>query len=277
MYNIMRARALKILHIWSCAGISSLIAKYMDRIHGTESDVILTEKWDHLKLNKYNTTRMKSKPLFGLRALIMARKYDLIHVHYHSIFVSPLKFLYDKPVIIHFHGSDVRQNWGAHMKRIKRADRILVSTKDLLEGAPARAIWSPNLVDTRKFRFRGPRLSSQENLAFTFSYGADEEALVIAEYHDLELDIIKGNIPHEQIPDLMSKYGFYIEVKRDFKGRLLYDGSILSKSGLEALAMGLKVVSRNMNTRKGLPEIHRPENVADSLFEIYKELLGGYL
>ena len=104
---------IRVLHIWSCAGVSCLIAKYMDARHGTRSDVIITEKWDTHGLNKYRTTRIKSKPLFGLRGLAMARNYDLIHVHYHSIFVPFLKALYDKPVIIHFHVSDVRGIWGA--------------------------------------------------------------------------------------------------------------------------------------------------------------------
>jgi len=265
---------MKILHIWSVAGISSLIAQYMDSRHDTESDIIITEKWDKLGLNKYRTKRIKSKPFFGLKGLTMARKYDLIHVHYHSIFIPFLKFLYDKPVIIHFHGSDVRENWTARLGRIKRADAIFVSTRDLLKGAPPNTIWIPNPVDTVKFT--PISWIPKKRSALTFSYDADEEAQVIAEYHDLELDIIKEKIPHGQLPELMSKYRFYIEVKRDFKGRLLYDGSILSKSGLEALAMGLKVVSRNMSVRRGLPEIHRPENVAERLFEIYKELLGEY-
>ena len=265
---------MNVLHIWSCAGISSLIARYMDSRHGTESDVVITEKWDNLGLNDYKTIKMKSKPLFGLKSLIMASKYDLVHVHYHSIFIPCLKFLYNKPVIIHFHGSDVRENWGARLGRIKRADAIFVSTKDLLQGAPLKALWIPNPVDTVKFTPMS--WSPNKRSAFTFSYDADEEAQRIADYHDLELDIIKEKISHGQVPKLMSKYRFYIEVKRDFKGRLLYDGSILSKSGLEALAMGLKVVSRNMSLREGLPEIHRPEKVADRVFNLYEKLLREY-
>jgi len=265
---------MKILHIWSCAGVSSLIAKYMDFRHDTHSDVIITEKWDKLGLNTYNTTRIKSKPMFGLRGLAMARKYDLIHVHYHSIFIPFLKFLYDKPVIMHFHGSDVRENWGARLPRIKKADRILVSTKDLLTGAPVGTLWLPNPVDTMKFKpvsGTPPRDS-----ALTFSYGADKEAQAIADHYNLELDIIKEPIHHNLIPQIMADNEYYIEVKRDFRDRLLYDGSTLSKAGLEALAMGLKVISKDLSIREGLPEIHRPENVADSLFGLYEELMEAY-
>ena len=273
----MEAAALKILHIWSCAGISSLIAKYMDWIHGTESDVILTEKWDPLKLNRYHTTRMKSKPLFGLRALVMARKYDLIHVHYHSIFVPPLKFLYDKPVIIHFHGSDVRQNWGAHMKRIKRSDRILVSTKDLLEGSPSRAMWTPNPVDTVKFRDKKGAIMSWDK-AFTFSYGADEESKIIARKFGLSLEIVRERIPYNVLDEFMRKFDYYIDIKKDFKGRILptHGPPVLSKTGLEALSLGLRVIAKDEKIRKVLPECHRVKNVVDFLYEIYQECLRPY-
>jgi len=268
---------MKILHIWSCAGVSSLIAKYMDFRHDTRSDVIITEKWDKLGLNTYNTTRIKSKPMFGLRGLAMARNYDIIHVHYHSIFIPFLKFLYEKPVIMHFHGSDVRENWGARNSRIKRADMILVSTPDLLTGAPLKRgiSWLPNPVDTVKFT--PVSWAPPKSGAFTFSYGADQEAQAIADHHGLDLDIIIENVPHWHVPTLMSKYRFYIEVKRDFRDRLLYEGSILSKTGLEALAMGLNVISKDLSVQEGLPPIHRPENVADSLFKIYEELMEDYM
>ena len=265
---------MKILHVWSCAGVSSLIARYMDSRHGTESDVVITEKWDTLGLNDYRTIKMKSKPLFGLKSLIMARKYDLIHVHYHSIFIPCLKFLYDKPVIIHFHGSDVRENWGARLGRIKRADAIFVSTKDLLLGAPLKAVWIPNPVDTVKFK-EYPR--DHGDVALTFSYGADEEALKIANNLGLRLLVQKEKIPYDELPDFMLKFDYYIDVKRDFKGRLLpvIGKPVLSKTGLEALSLGLNVIAKDMEIRSGLPEYHRPENVVDVLHRIYREFLEG--
>jgi len=267
---------MKILHIWSCAGVSSLIAKYMDFRHDTQSDVIITEKWDKLGLNTYRTTRIKSKLMFGLRGLFMARKYDLIHVHYHSIFIPFLKFLYEKPVIMHFHGSDVRGKWGSRLKRIKRSDRVFVATIDNLMGATQshNVSWIPIPVNTVKFT--PVSYVPKKNSAMTFSYGADKEVQAIANHYNLKLDIIKEKIPHSQVPELMSKYRYYIDVKRDFKGRLLYEGSIHGTAGLEALAMGMKVVSKDLSIMEGLPEVHRPENVADSLFKIYEELMEDY-
>jgi len=270
---------MKILHIWSCSGVSSLIAKYMDERHDTHSDVIITEKWDKIGLNDYRTIRMKSKPMFGLRGLVMARDYDLIHVHYHSIFVPFLKILYKKPVIMHCHGSDVRENWEFRLNRIKKADCVVVATTDLLTGSPQGTSWIPIPVDTVKFnpdRKLGFRKDVHDR-ALTFSYGADEEAHEIAEMRGLKLTIIDYKVPHKQVPELMSNYGFYIDVKRDFRGRLLYDGDVHGKAGLEALAMGLKVVSKDLSIMEGLPECHRPENVADSLFYTYERLMEDYL
>ncbi len=263
---------MKILHVWSCAGVSSLIAEYMDRKYGTLSDVIITEKWDKLGLNSYRTTRIKSKPLFALRALIMAREYDLVHVHYHSIFVPLLKAIYDGPVIMHFHGSDVRENWGAH-KRSEKADEILVSTSDLLRGAPERAMWIPNPVDTELFSWR-EGAESGEGRAIHFSKGADDEARALADSHGLSLSIHRDKIPHSYLPDLLRFFEYFIDVQRDFKGRLLpvAGPSVGSKLSLEALSVGLKVIDRYGEIKEGLPPYNTPQRVAKFHFLIYQDV-----
>lgn len=261
----------RILHVWSCAGVSSLIAEHMDKRYGTVSDVILTEKWDPFGLNQYRTTLFKSKSLFALRALIMARKYDLVHVHYHSIFVPLLKAIYEGPVIMHFHGSDVRENWGAH-KRSEKADAILVSTRDLLRGAPEGAMWIPNPVDMELFSWREGD-ESGEGLATHFSMGADDEALALAESHGLDLFILHRKYPHVEIPEILNQFEYYIDVKRDFKGRLLYPKSVFSKTALEALSMGLKVIGAYGDVYHGFPPMHKIETVIEKLFKIYGEVI----
>lgn len=261
----------RILHVWSCAGVSSLIAAHMDQRYGTVSDVILTEKWDPLGLNKYRTTLFKSKPLFALRALIMARGYDLVHVHYHSIFVPLLKAIYEGPVIMHFHGSDVRENWGAH-KRSEKADAILVSTGDLLRGAPERAIWIPNPVDPDLFSWREGD-ESGEGKAIHFSMGADNEARALAISRGLELSIHDPVVLHRMLPELLNQFEFYIDVKRDFRGRLLYPSSVFSKTALEALSMGLKVIGADGDVYDRFPSMHRIERVIEALFKIYGDVV----
>ena len=264
---------MKILHIWSCAGVSSLIAEHMDQMWGTVSDVIITEKWDRLGLNTYRTRRFKSKPLFALRAVLMAREYDLIHVHYHSIFVPLLKAIYEGPVIMHFHGSDVRENWGAH-KRSEKADAILVSTRDLLRGAPERAMWIPNPVDTELFSW-SEGVESGEGRAVYFAKGADDEARDLAERHGLKLTIIPKKQPHDQLPKIFRFFEYFIDVQRDFRNRLLpvSGPSVGSKLSLEALSSGLKVIDRYGAIRDRLPMYHRPDCVADRLHQIYWELM----
>jgi hypothetical protein len=114
--------------------------------------------------------------------------------------------------------------------------------------------------------------SSKKGTALTFSYGADEEAQAIADQLCLDLDRIKDPVPHRQVPKLMSKYRYYIDVKRDFKGRLLYPKSVFSKTALEALSMGLKVIGAEGDVYHGFPSMHRMEPVIQKLFKLYAEV-----
>ena len=210
----------------------------------------------------------------------MAREYDLIHVHYHSIFVPLLKAVYDCPVIMHYHGSDVRENWGAH-KRSEKADEILVSTADLLRGAPDRVYWLPNPVDTELFSLMSWTENENRdrmNLAVHFSKGADDEARELANGFGLELTIFNQKFPHKELPVILSQFEYFIDVQRDFKDRLLpvAGPSVGSKLSLEALSIGLKVIDRYGEVRDSLPIYHRPERVARALFRIYDNLFRSY-
>ena len=69
----------------------------------------------------------------------------------------------------------------------------------------------------------------------------------------------------------LSKYEYYIDVKRGLYGNIL---EALSLTGLEALACGCKVIDWKGDTRVGLPFEHHPEYAAETLFKIYQEILG---
>lgn len=58
-----------------------------------------------------------------------------------------------------------------------------------------------------------------------------------------------------------------IDVKRDQYGRLYKVP--LSKTALEALACGLKVITWKGKIIEGLPPENHPENVAKRIFNIY--------
>ena len=271
--NKISARALKILHIWNVAGVGSLIALSMDKLYGTKSWLLHRAGFDNYGLTKYGEIVNSRASVFYLKCLIKARNYDLIHVHSIDELIPFLKFFYDKPVIIHYHGSDVRDNWETHIRYIRRADAIIVSSEGLLDGAPANAIWIPNFIDTEHFRYRGPHFGRE---AFTFMYGADDEAQKIADKFNLNLDIIRRGIPYKELPDLMLQYDFYLDLKSDSQGRILPLKGVpsLSKTALEALSMGLKVIAKDQIIREGLPEQNKSETVLKIIYELYEDLLN---
>jgi len=264
---------MRIFHLWSCAGVGSIIAKFMDRIYGTSSFVNITKKWDKHGLTVYGEVWEMGKVHFALKSLLKAREFDLIHVHYHDVFIPFLKLLYpNKPVVLHYHGSDIRGRWGERRRFWSKADAIIVSTADLLRGAPDNAQHIPNPVDTDLFFPTDSDVPPDK--ALYFEYGANEEAKELAERFNLKLDIMERNVPYLKMPETLRGYRWYIDVKR-VGGRLLCNPeNIGSKTALEALACGLKVIRYNGQVLTDLLPKHRPENVVETVKAIYEKLLG---
>lgn len=61
--------------------------------------------------------------------------------------------------------------------------------------------------------------------AFHISYNADEDAREIAREMNLELiihDREKMPIIYREMPSILSRYEYYIDIKRDNRGKILY-------------------------------------------------------
>jgi len=263
---------MKVLHIWNTAGVGSIIAKYMHRLHGVDSWVLSRKKFDPFGLTTYGECWDCGGKVFTCKALWEARKYHLFHIHGLDRVVPLLKFLYpNKPIVLHYHGSDIRERWNKRKPFWRFADVILVSTKELLEGSPEGVIYIPNPVDTDLFTPKHKIL--YPNSAFHMEYLADDLAEEIADNYGLKLyvhDCIENPIPHQKLADVLRNFSYYIDVKRvdaDFKV-----GKSLSKIGLEALACGLKVINRDGEVIENLPEEHKPKNVCEKLHQIYKTM-----
>ena len=266
---------LRILHIWNTAGCASIIAKFMDRLFPTKSWVVTRSKSDSWGLTIYGETLKSSAKVFTLRVLLRARNYDLIQVHAVDKLVPWMKRLYPKkPVVMHYAGSNIRQLWDKRKQYWEKADLLLVSTSDLLEGAPDNAIWLPNPVDTDLFYARAHvRLPKH---AFHISHDADDLAIELAKKHNLELTIrdrSSNPIPYVEMGEVLSSYEYYIDVKRSVspgaKGQLI---QVLSKTGLEALACGTKVICWNGEIIEELLPQHHPNNVVTRLWNLYSQL-----
>ncbi len=261
--------ALRVLHIWNTAGVASVIAKFTDRDFRSESTVITRRAADRTGLTTYGTVYDDGATRFLVRALRMSGGADVVHVHSLDRVVPWVKRLHRVPVVMHYHGSDIEGRWPEKEPRWSKADFLAVASRYLLDGGPSGAVWVPNPVDTDSFRPAAtppPRGS-----ALSFHYGADAEAESLARKLGLALTWMdRGAVGHEKMPALLGSYAYYIDVKRSRAGALL---PALSRTGLEALACGSKVVGSGGDVSEGLPPENDPTNVAAKWHEVYEGLV----
>jgi hypothetical protein len=259
----------RILHIWNTAGVASVIAKFTDRKYHTNSKVITRKAADKVGLTTYGTAYNDGPARFFVRALFAARKADVVHVHSLDRIVPWIKGIYGKPVIMHYHGTDIEGRWYEKASRWGRADYLAVSTTNLLEGGPASAVFVPNPVDTDVFKPSGDVRNPRS--AVSFRYGMDADAEHIAENLGLELTFLdRWSVKHVEMPEVLSKYAYYIDLRRPPEHVVARS---VGKAALEALACGCRVVDWSGKVLEGLPKENDPMEVSTKWNEVYRQLL----
>lgn len=257
---------MKILHIWNTAGVASIIAKYMDRLFYTESLVVHRRAFDSYGFTTYGELWNCGAKLFALRCLLLARKFDIVHVHSFDKLVPYLKLLYPtKPIVLHYHGNDIRGKWLQKRKYWSKADTILYSTSDLLDDkTPKNAVRIPNPVDIDLFHPFSEN-KRRHSSALAFNYHLDRnKAYAYAQRYGLLIDFLERNIPYRDMPSKLNEYEYYIDQT---------EIPSLSKTALEALSCGLKVIRWDGKIVEKLPEEHKPKKVVQKIWEIYQGLL----
>lgn len=268
-----------VLYIWDVAGVASNLAKYQKRLFGWNNCVIIRKGSTPYNITIYGHIWDCGAKIFYIKAILKSIFYKIIHVNSAYKMVKMIKILFPwKKIIIHYHGTDIRGRWNDMRKYWETADTILVSTPDLLEGAPEKAIYLPNTVDTDIFKpileHRKPntalfffiqRTDIQEKSAICSSIENLKWAKNISNDMDLELTILDRDnayVPYKELPEYLNQFEYFIDRKQY---------SSLSKTALEALACGLKVIRWDNKVVKGLPEEHKIENVILNLKKIYLE------
>jgi hypothetical protein len=217
-------------------------------------------------------SELGSKP-FTLKVLLKAKGYTLIHLHSFDRLLPWLRRLYPKkPVVLHYHGSDIRGRWREKAPLWRQADGLLVSTPDLLEGAPEDARYLPNPVDTSIFKpshkaERVERLALHFNTGYPWSREDLEWARRVAARLQLKLQLIDRQaqpIPYLELPHILSSAEYLIDRRRIRS---------LSLVALQALACGVKVIDWREEVVEGLPQEHEPLQVARQTCDIYRELV----
>ena len=156
----------------------------------------------------------------------------------------------------------------------KLADEILVSTPDLLSLLP-NAKYLPNPVDVEHFSKDNAVIINEFNdnaLTIKTQTGNIEKTLQYCKENniDLKIDVFyrtKMPILYEDIPNLLKKYKVYVDIKV-VNDKILES---LSKTALESLACGLKVLNYKLEYLDKLPEMHNPVNVINQLENIYNK------
>jgi len=253
---------MKILHIWDCAGVASILAKWQEK-QGHTVKVLMRKTSDKLGISQFygNTIDLTGKPFLDL-AFKEAKNYDVIHVHNISKIIPKLKLRYPgKKIILHFHGFT-----SATQKRAKIcaffADRVFLATEDLKSVFPKGHV-IPTPIDTDHFKGMS---ESDKKLSFHIRY-LDLEKFKDATNDD-SIEIIdreKKHIPYGVMPSFLKKYGTYYDIKYMY-GNLLH---AQSKTCYEALACGLDVINWQGKRLTGLPPNHRPEIVANLCTKLY--------
>jgi len=217
-----------------------------------------------------------------------------------------------KKIILHYHGTDIRglknkdnpnssilQNTKTRTKSVaakvknrlrllqmgyyrslriesqKLANEILVSTPDLLSLLPY-AKYLPNPVDVNHFsKDNNTHSKSNKNNAVTIktTSGDIQKTLLYCKENNinLKIDILDRTtrpISYEEIPNFLKKYNTYVDI-RIVNNKILEN---FSKTALESLSCGLKVLNYKLEYIDRLPPIHNPENVTNELTKIYNKI-----
>ena len=217
-----------------------------------------------------------------------------------------------KRIILHYHGTDIRglknknipnsstiQNTKTRTKSFaakvknrlkliqmgyykslrtesqKLANEILVSTPDLLLLLP-HAKYLPNPVDVEHFSKDDTNHNKVNNihaLTIKTTSGDIQKTLLYCKENNinLKIDVLDRTttpILYEEIPNFLKKYNIYIDI-RIVNDKILEN---FSKTALESLACGLKVLNYKLEYINRLPEIHNPVNVTNELEKIYNKI-----
>lgn len=139
-----RLIGMRILHIENTAGVGWQIAQGQ-RALGHQAEVLETYRgrihFEHDHENYYEGAFI---PIKMLRTLLLARHYDIVHMHsgiaLKRIDIPAIKRLLRKPLVVHYHGSETRMGYGMYRQGL--ADAKIVATPDLLQWHPE-AIYVP--------------------------------------------------------------------------------------------------------------------------------------
>jgi glycosyltransferase involved in cell wall biosynthesis len=299
---------LHILHVFDQAGVAFILAKFQ-QLQGHESKVLTTKTSDKYGIKDFYRDQMlyaKSEKEFLEDCLMYAKTADIIHIHSR---IDALLFLRkklgnSKRIILHYHGTDIRglkkiklphrsgisdlaiksiHNYRKirdrlllrhrfHEKAQNMSNAVIVATPDLLSHVKG-AVFIPNPVDTEHFTPNNSKDGRDlDRVALTMDTEATDYNLTMqyCRKNNVRLNIdvhdrAKQPIMYRDMPTFLQRYAIYVDI-RYVNGVLLPN---LSKTALEALGCGLRVLNYKLQYHDNLPFEHRPLNVVSQVQSLY--------
>ena len=262
---------MKIVHLWSVAGVAEVLAKFMDRLKGTSSTVLVRRRFDRFGFN--SSSLADGRYAFALRAVMTARSADLVQVHNWDRILPWVSRFSPAPSVITYHNFNIANEWEKRRRYWSKADRRVIATPGLADEKNG-TVFIPEPVDTDMFFDASAR---KAGTALHFEYGATEEAETFARERGLDLTVLSRDaspVAHSMMPSLLNRYEYYIDIKRSVS----VSPDIIRATGktcLEALACGCKVIRWDGRVLSGLPPENRPERVVNQYYDLYRSLLDG--
>lgn len=260
---------MRILHINDLAGVAGILCKWLRKAGHRADFISYMDDHEFSFCKYYGGKHFQDQHIMRYVLEGLLPQYDIVHMHYSY---KLLPWLYQKfhgPIAMHFHGTEIATETMEARIAAQKAERILVAGEQLLQYHP-RAQLLPTPVDTEIFK---PMLELRKGGSLMFEMAHCDTAKALQQADIAPITIINRStnaISYQELPKYLNQFGGYIDVKYHKQRGLLTD---FSKTGLEALACGLKVL-HNGQWLDELPEHHKPENVVKQLIGIYEGMLN---
>jgi len=270
---------INVLHLLDVAGISSIINHYHNKMNFGNSQVFYHEKksFSYSISKFYEGKSFRKYRKLVLSALTKNSNYDIIHIHGAEMLI-PLFKITGRKIVLHYHGSDIRHPGRAESKKRifcrSLADLILYNSKNMEEriitNKSIPKIFIRNLIDTEHFSIKSEKM---KDCLVIVSSNHDKNKILekTKEFENVDIiDLDKIQIPYRFMPNLLSKYKMYLDIRIMPWGEQLEE---LSTTALQALSCGCKVYI-NGKILNSLPKESTPKYYLSSLNNLYNKLNG---
>jgi hypothetical protein len=265
---------MKILHIWDQASVSCVLAKYQRKL-GHEVEVIKRSGFDKFGILKFYNEKSIKTPigfLFLKKAANYTKNFDVVHVHDQYKVVPMIRKLFPrKKIILHYHGTFLRTTPKSKREDAEsKSNVVLVSTPDLMKYVEC--TYLPNPIDLEHF---SPQriMDNNKGVCLMTKRESKEKLTTLLSKYNFSIDIDFFNrertpIEYGKIPKFLSNYEYLVDLK------LVYGMNPMpayGMIGLQALAIGMKVINHEFKVKTEFPEEHNPEKIVEKLMRIYEQ------